>query len=493
MTESRSVQRELESVLKRYKEILHWRVTSRTTEEWQQLWWSEQESVLLDQSREARESEVRLWISVRLGDPLSDDTTPPEYQGESEVTLRLELPLQAQIESLIATARATRLKYWKPFPSGTSVGPTPTVDQMAASPEILENPEQALSSLEAGLMAAVRQNLEHPQRPSGQREPSSVQFHSAETALIRETRSRVWSEGVESLDFSTSAYAEVAVSSTSRGGAQSSRSDEYLHIVHGVSVKDLKLNMLISEAMERAQEMILVEPTRGGTLPVIFGPDVIAEIIGQSQSQLSSASRYLKLPVRAVGESWLPDAETLFSLELHPEHPGRIASNWLSDQGVREAPVTLVKDNCVMAHMTDAQHGAYLGVAPTTAAANLVLSVPTSDALPGDRTELIQEAIRRFGGVLEIVQLSGLFVDSVSTNFGSEIRLARWWNSTGQVERWKGGSVSGSLLEHFRDALACRSIGDYQRAGGFHGNSLSYRGPEAICLMALPVTGATDV
>ena len=102
-----------------------------------------------------------------------------------------------------------------------------------------------------------------------------------------------------------------------------------------------------------------------------------------------------------------------------------------------------------------------------------------------------QLLLGRFGPrVIEILQFSALFSDANSGTFSSEIRLAKLYdNERGTVVYLKGGSLSGSIHENFRDL---RLSSQRVRKAAFSSDEPSgqgYYGPDYALLNDVSIVG----
>ena len=92
--------------------------------------------------------------------------------------------------------------------------------------------------------------------------------------------------------------------------------------------------------------------------------------------------------------------------------------------------------------------------------------------------------------VLEILQFSGLFTDANTGTFSSEIRLARLFdNEKKQVTYIKGGSLSGSISENFRELRLSHSKISRAHFSNESANGQGYFGPEYALLSNVSIVG----
>jgi hypothetical protein len=208
--------------------------------------------------------------------------------------------------------------------------------------------------------------------------------------------------------------------------------------------------------------------------------EVLSALFNSQIQQLTGANAYNRLPFLAPGDELVKGAEAdLLSLRLDPSLELGADTVALSEHGVVQKPLELVKENKVSATALDAQYGAYLGKAPGTSRGSVVVEAGKMAADELRKAEPL---------VLEILQFSGLFTDAASGTFSSEIRLALLHDrQRGTVKTVKGGSISGSFQDNFRRARLSK---ERVRRAHFESGSTrgsGYFGPEFALLSDVSV------
>ncbi len=139
------------------------------------------------------------------------------------------------------------------------------------------------------------------------------------------------------------------------------------------------------------------------------------------------------------------------------------------DEGIPSRRLAVVRDGQVAARWATQQYAEYLGMEATGAFANTRVAC---GARP--RAELLAD-----GGVLEVVAFSAFDPDSVTGDFGAEVRLG-YLHGPGGTVPVKGGSVSGNVYEALARAWYSKEEATHE----------AYVGPAAVRLEGLSVSGA---
>ena len=377
-----------------------------------------QASLAVDQDRESHSQSISARIFVHLG--------RDGRQGEITKKLFTALPLQPQIDDAIAAALQTDHQAWE-LPKDI---PSQLPKVLTTDPRMAEDLEGSVKRLSDQVREAVETKR-------------ATAFNSAELFLSVQNRDVHLSNGLTHRASQSRIYVEAAYSMSKKLSSGEIQSDEYLNTSWSVNEDDLAIGELFQETSFRAEHSLDVKKPATGKYSVIVDAEVLATLFNGHLGQLSAVSAYNRLPFVKIGESLIPDATgDLLTITLDPSLEFGADTAAVSDQGLLQPKLELVKANQVVATCFDKQHADYLGAKPTTVRGNVVVE-------PGKLThsELTKQAPR----VIEVLQFSGLFADPNSGTFSSEIRLAKLYdNVAGTVTYLKGGSLSGSVTENFK-------------------------------------------
>jgi predicted Zn-dependent protease len=244
----------------------------------------------------------------------------------------------------------------------------------------------------------------------------------------------------------------------------------------------IRIPELFEETSERAHISLDTEKPQSGNYAVLVDAEVLAVLMNGQVSQLSGANSYHGLPFVKPGSALIPDAQgAKITLKLDPRLEFGADTAVFSDQGLLQEPLELVRDGVVCATSADQQYASYLGIKPTTVRGTVVLA-------PG--AEAHDELVRAKPQVLEILQFSGRFADPNTGTFGSEIRLAKLYdNRAGTVRTIKGGSLSGSIRENFRDLRLSRETVQQSHFESSRICGQGYLGPKYALLNDVSIVG----
>jgi predicted Zn-dependent protease len=449
----------LKSELKRHPKIKSWTITQENIHRRERYFMTDGgQSLVTDQDRNVFQQNIQVKLAVHL-------ENKPDRQGEITKKFFPSLALAPQLESAVDAALQTDHKSWDlPAEIPSQIPTLQTTDPKMA--EDLDGVVDEVSKTISGLVSKKRDTT----------------FNSAELFMSVHNREFYLSNGLSHRASQSRIYVEAAYSYARKNKSGESESDEYLNTRWAVNLNDLPLAEVFDETSDRAQHSLGLEKPLTGKYPVIIDAEVLATLFSTYVSQLSASNAYNELPFIKIGDEFIPEATgDLLTVTLDPSLAHGADTTALSEQGVLQKPLKLVENNRVLASLMDKQYADYMKQAPTSSRGNIVVA-------PGklNYSELTKSAPQ----VLEILQFSGLFADPFSGTFSSEIRLARLYdNVKGTVSYLKGGSLSGSIRDNFKNAKLCSK--QVKRAH-FESNSMNgqgYYGPEYAVLSDVSIVG----
>lgn len=404
----------------------------------------------IDQDREVRSqaTEVRLFVSIGK----------PGRQGEISKKIVKEKTIGPQLDSAIAAAKETDHEAWD-LPTEL---PSDVPEVKSCDPKMAEDLQGSIDEVTREITSAVETKRK-------------TAFNSSELFMSVHEQELHISNGLVNRSKQSRMYVEAAYSYAKDG-----RSDEYLHTAWTISPKDVSVTKIFTEASERAAISLDTKKPMTGKFSVILDADVLAKLFNSTTSLLSASNEYLDLPHKKPGDDFIPGAAgDLITLTLDPSLDFGASTVNVSGQGTVQKPLTLVDKNKVVTTAIDVRHGQYLNKKPGTYRGNVVLGAGVLD-----HNQMVQAAPK----VLEILQFSGLFIQDTTGTFSSEIRLARLHDHTnGTVSVIKGGSLSGSIFENFKNARFSKNR--VKRSEFDYGNGQGYFGPEYALLSDVSIVG----
>jgi len=435
-----------------------WIITQEHTHRRERYFMMDGPALILDQDREVSGHGIEARILVHLAGKSG-------RQGEITKKLFTSMPLAPQLSSGIQAALQTDYQAW----SLPTEMPRELPELATSDPRMAEDLEASMVELTDRIRACVGKKR-------------NTVFNSAELFLSVHDRELHLSNGLTHRSAQSRVYTEAAYSFSKPGDDGKVRSDEYLNTRWAVNIDDLPIQRLFEETSERAEHSLDVAKPETGKYPVIVDAEVLAVLFNNQVTQLYSANSYNGLPFVKPGDEVITGATgDLLTITLDPTLGFGADTTAVSEQGVMQKTIKLVEKNRVIASATDKRYGDYLSLSPTTTRGNVVVE-------PGALThaELTRQAPR----VIEILQFSGLFADSNSGTFSSEIRLARLYdNKAGTVSYLKGGSLSGSFTENFKAARFSKERVKQAHFSSGSSAGQGYYGPEYVLLGDVSIVG----
>jgi PmbA protein len=276
------------------------------------------------------------------------------------------------------------------------------------------------------------------------------------------------SRGIAAASSGTRVMAELTLLA-----AQGGEEAEHFRTIEARRLEGLRLPYHVAEAAAFARDTLGAGVPKTRTGPVVLAGQALAPLFDAVTFQASAGAVYSKLASAEVGHSILGERETSgerLTVRSNAVRPYGLRSYVFDQDGVPGQDTLLVQDGILRARQATQRYAQYLKV-PVTGepGTTQVLTGPT----PLD--ELLQAGD---GPIFYVLAFSAPDVDSVTGDFGSEIRLGYEVTRRGR-RPIKGGSVSGNVFDGFANARFCREeleLGEYV-------------GPQAVRFASLRVAG----
>lgn len=412
------------------------------------------QKVVLDQSREVEDRSFHLRLYVRRPDG--------NKMGVAEGPLFQKLDLLTQLAAFEKKALLGVEKEWL-FPKPDKEDEE-TQPPLKVYPPLLAEIRDCSFKVYRDLEKAIQRAAEG-------------QFNSGELFVIREHRLRTLSSGFSTEQIESKIYAEVCFSSQDKDSGQS---EEFLVTRWASHPEQLDFDKMCRESAQFAQASLRTAKLGSGEFHVLLHADVLNALLHDVLSQLSSRQKYYQLPFKPKGTSLIDNFKGMpFVMRLDPTLDYCFGSGSFSAEGLSQGNKILVQENRIQFNPTSSQMSQYLGDEVTTVLGNLVI-IPS-------KFESKELLIKSQDKVLEVLQFSGLFTNSMDLTYSSEIRLARLYdNRTGKVSYIKGGNLSGHFPTNFSSVLwgGDAVVENWFDEGGGH----TYFGPEVALIGNVSVT-----
>ena len=326
-----------------------------------------------------------------------------------------------------------------------------------------------------GALAAVREVADTIRQLAAVGADDGVRLSAAELFVNSVEEELHNSRGIVAEATSTHLLLEVALLAR-RGDDEA----EYFRQAEARRLTDLRIEDTVVEGSRMARDKLgaTAPQTRvgavvmsGEALPQLFGGSAVSQV-GALLTQASAATAYSKLSRLEVGRPIYGDLEPagdVLTLRANARLPFGVGSYRFDADGVPAHDLLVIEDGVLRARPATQRYAQYLGL-PVSGRPGM------AQVAPGSTTEaqLLDD-----GPVYQVVAFSAPNVDSLTGDFGMEIRLG-YEHGSGSPRPITGGSVTGNLFEAFADV----SLASETRT---HTN---YDGPIAMRFGSLQVAGS---
>lgn len=358
-----------------------------------------------------------------------------EKLGSSSVKLTANEPVEAQINDLVAKARTVANQDWT-LPEPREFEPVVASDEY-----LTELPEECI----ADLIHEVKTTI-----------PGDVEFNNTEIFVTSTETATRTSKGFEGKQRSSQIYFEVALSHTNLEG----KSDEVLRHTEATSFDELDVRRIMQDAAEDAKNITEVRRPEAGQYEVIVRKDVISQLFHSLISKADGYNEYANMPHLKIGDKLVevPLGDKV-TLTVDPTLPMGAESTAYDATGQLCERIELIVDNEVKAQLLGKKYADYLRREPNGGEGNIVME-------PGSIS--YEEMQRHSGKVIEIIEFSALFCDSLAGTFSSEIRLAKVYDGD-EAYYVKGGSLAGNMAQALTHAYFSKETAKHTGKGGYVG------------------------
>jgi predicted Zn-dependent protease len=253
---------------------------------------------------------------------------------------------------------------------------------------------------------------------------------------------------------------------------ESSEEIELYKDLHFATFQAGQITQGIREMLELSREKALAVPTPAlKRHTVLLTGEPVREFLQYYYTQSAAQSVYeqtstLKLNENVQGVKGASKGD-LINMKLDPFLENSTVSSSFDEDGLPVDSVDIINRGKLLNYWGNTQYCHYLGVPPTGNIRNMVFS---------GGTKSIQEMKEQ--PYLELLAFSDFQLDSITGNFGGEIRLGRYFD--GKAATFvTGGSISGNINEVQSEMYLSQEL---QREN-------SFSGPQTIRLLNVAVSG----
>ncbi|MCD6159362.1 MAG: Zn-dependent protease [Kosmotoga sp.] len=332
-------------------------------------------------------------------------------------------------------------------------------------PYPIAEPSEAKGSISSGLQKGEISDwiVEIASEVFSQDIKKGAYLNSTEIYLTKVHTHILNSRGVDVQFDAVRAFIELIVTATG---------EEEVELYHQLRFSDYRpgsISKKVTEFLEEALNRAQAKPTPAlGTAPVLLVSEPAEDFLSYYVDNASARAVYEKISTFKIGESVQGDfVGDGITITLDPFMPESYYSAPYDGDGFALNREQIIVNGKLLKYWGDVRYSHYLGVEPTGNIHNFSVE-------PGKNT---LETLRE-GPHLEVALFSAFNVDSVTGDFGGEIRLG--WYCDGK-ERYPitGGSISGNINKVQKELLLSKETQKSKR----------YTGPKAVKLLNVSVSG----
>ncbi|MCL2528407.1 MAG: metallopeptidase TldD-related protein [Defluviitaleaceae bacterium] len=332
------------------------------------------------------------------------------------------------------------------------VSPTPVIPAKNND----ANMEKALADLQAALFASDNQ----------------VQGHlSYSEFFVTQNNVRIINSNGVDVNYTThSAFIETAVHYPTPGGGEIEISEAFRFSLDSTAADMLKnriANLFITAA-KKAE----AKPTPAvGDINILLSGECLSTFFSYYHSCANAQLVYQQLSTfKENTEVQGSSTSDRISMILDPGMKGSSHSLPYDDHGQPLQSHEIIKDGKLLKYWGDTRFASYLGIEPTGRITNINVTGGTATT-----DDLRKEPY------LELVSFSDFQADSITGDFGSEIRLGFYFDGR-TIIPVTGGSISGNIANVHKGLRMSQSLTQYN----------NYRGPATICIKGVTISGAAS-
>ena len=233
--------------------------------------------------------------------------------------------------------------------------------------------------------------------------------------------------------------------------------------------KDLRLKGMGEKYARYARESLEARLPQGGSFPVVFSEEALDTLFNYYCLQSSGPARFQNWSHLKINLPVISDLKgEALSLYSNPGLPGGIKTRAFDDNGLPLHRVQVIDKNIFQKRMNSKRYADYLQEEATGDFSNREVGNG-----PGSFQDFLAE-----GPCYHLLRFSTFEPNPITGAFSGEIRTGYFLNK-GQKIPIKGGSVSGSMQEAFKEAFFSRE--KTQRE--------AYLGPKGVRIEKLDIAG----
>ncbi|OGP51706.1 MAG: hypothetical protein A2Y79_02185 [Deltaproteobacteria bacterium RBG_13_43_22] len=233
--------------------------------------------------------------------------------------------------------------------------------------------------------------------------------------------------------------------------------------------KDLHLAEMVEQYAQYTRESMEAQLPCGGVYPVVFSEEALDTLFNYFCLQASGPARFQNWSRLEIDRPVISDLKgDPLSLSSNPIQPGGLKTRSFDDNGLPLYRVQVIHKNIFQKRMNTKRYADYLQEEATGDFSNREVG-------PGPRSfmDFLAE-----GPCYQILRFSHFEPNPVTGAFSGEIRTGYFLKNRQEIPI-KGGSVSGSIQEAFKEAFFSREMTQRE----------AYQGPKGVRIENLDIAG----
>lgn len=263
--------------------------------------------------------------------------------------------------------------------------------------------------------------------------------NSSEVFVVKNTLRIINSLGVDETYSYNSGEIELVID-----WIESGEEVEVIEVLDFSNFSAEEIERKVKEAFDNAKNRAIAKQIydiKGA--PVMLTGESVKEFLSYYVVQASASMVYKKYSQAQVGNNLQGDeieGDTV-NIELLPEISGSVSSRYIDADGVKVKELSLVEDGVLKSYHGDSKHSQYLGI-------NVTGSIPNVSVEGGAQSfeQLID------GKCLEVISFSSFQMDTITGDFGGEIRLAKLHDGD-KIVPLTGGAITGNISKAQKNML----------------------------------------
>ena len=294
---------------------------------------------------------------------------------------------------------------------------------------------------------------------------SNITFNATEIFITKNNRTFLNSEGI---NYTMTDYSGLVELVTTASGISGKEVELFNLLEFSDYSKEWLDNKVISQIESTLDRITAVQLPALTNIPVIIKKSAIRELFTYFYKKASARTIYEGMSDFKKGKILQKGNGDLLTITMLPFLKGSHSNTLIDSEGIITKAINIVNKGKVENIITDLQFGTYLETEITGKCHNIKVEPGSMKQLDYKKTPY-----------LEAVEFSDFGIDGITGDFGSEIRLAYYFDGTKRIAV-TGGSITGKVSTVLNSILLSENII----------TDNNYQGPDFIYLKGISIAGS---